>query len=229
MPLEGRQECVVRGAPEVPAVFFAAAAVRPVRADLREVPDLWVGEATWGDISALGRYRRESSTSHGRKRIMSASQTLTQSEVVDIMRSKRFVMLTTVTTEGKLVSHPMSPQEVTDEADVWFFVGLDGDQADALRAAPEVNLAFAEAGSWLSVSGSVEFVDDPVKVDQLWDGALEAYFDGVQDPKLGLIRVLGHSAQFWGIPGGKPAMLAQIAKAKISGARPSGETRTTDL
>lgn len=131
---------------------------------------------------------------------MSASSTLTQSEVVDIMRSKRFVMLTTVTAEGKLVSHPMTPQEVTDEADVWFFVGLDGDQADALRAAPEVNLAFAEAGSWLSISGSVEFVDDSAKIEQLWDGAVDAYFDGAKDPNLGLIRVIGNSAQFWGCP-----------------------------
>lgn len=160
---------------------------------------------------------------------MSASSTLTQSEVVDIMRSKRFVMLTTVTAEGKLVSHPMTPQEVTDEADVWFFVGLDGDQADALRAAPEVNLAFAEAGSWLSISGSVEFVDDSAKIEQLWDGAVDAYFDGAKDPNLGLIRVIGNSAQFWGVPGGKPAMLAQIAKAKIAGDRPAGKTRTTEL
>lgn len=158
-----------------------------------------------------------------------ASETLTQSAVVEIMRSKRFVMLTTVTSEGKLVSHPMTPQEVTDEADVWFFVGLDGDQADALRARPEVNLAFAEAGSWLSVAGSVEFVSEPAKVEQLWDGTVDSYFDGPEDPNLGLIKISSSSAQYWGMPGGKPAMLTQIAKAKVTGDRPAGETRTTEL
>lgn len=158
-----------------------------------------------------------------------AAENLTQDEVVDVMRSKRFVMLTTVTAEGKLVSHPMTPQQVTDDADVWFFVGLDTDQADALRAAPEVNLAFAEAGSWLSVSGRVEFVEDPQKTRELWEASTGSYFESPDDPRLGLIKVVGASAQFWGMPGGKLTALAQIAKAKVTGSAPAGGTRTTEL
>ncbi|MGP5078513.1 pyridoxamine 5'-phosphate oxidase family protein [Brachybacterium alimentarium] len=52
----------------------------------------------------------------------------------------------------------MTVQEVSDDADVWLFVDLESDHADALRANPAVNVAFSRSGSWLSLSGTVEFV-----------------------------------------------------------------------
>ncbi len=63
------------------------------------------------------------------------------------MRSGRIVMLTTNTAAGKLVAHPMTIQEVSDDADVWLYVDLESDHADALRANPAVNLAFSGSGS----------------------------------------------------------------------------------
>lgn len=160
---------------------------------------------------------------------MSTHETVSQSEVVAVMRSERIVMLTTNTAGGKLVAHPMTVQEVSDDADVWLFVDLESDHADALRVNPAVNLAFSGSGSWLSVSGTIEFINDRAKTEELWDGAVDAYFDGVDDPRLGLIRVDGDSAQFWGMPGGKPAVLAAMVKAKVTGNKPNGTSGTTEL
>lgn len=161
---------------------------------------------------------------------MSESTELTPETVIEVMREERFVMLSTATPDGKIVSHPMTPQEVTDDGDVWFFIGLQGDQADAIRANPQVNLAFAETGSWLSVSGVAEFVADRAKAEELWDGEVEAYFDGgLEDPNLGLLRVNGESAQYWGIPGGKVAAAVKIAAAKITGSEGPGRSGTTEL
>lgn len=155
---------------------------------------------------------------------------LTQENVVEVMRGERFVMLTSVATDGKLHSHPMTPQQVTDDADVWFFVGLQGDQADDLRSNPEVNLAFAETGSWLSVAGRIAFVEDRAKVDELWNDGVEAWFDGGKDdPNLGLARFVSDSAQYWGQPGGKVASLARIVKARATGERPKGSSDTVEL
>ncbi|MEJ6489292.1 pyridoxamine 5'-phosphate oxidase family protein [Leucobacter sp. USCH14] len=161
---------------------------------------------------------------------MSESTELTPETVIEVMREERFVMLSTATPDGKIVSHPMTPQEVTDDGDVWFFIGIQGDQADAIRANPQVNLAFAETGSWLSVSGVAEFVADRAKAEELWDGEVEAYFDGgLEDPNLGLLRVNGESAQYWGIPGGKVAAAVKIAAAKITGSEGPGRSGTTEL
>lgn len=160
---------------------------------------------------------------------MSAQKNLSQADVVEAMRAERIVMLTTSTAEGKLVSHPMTVQEVTEDGDAWLFIDLGSDQADALRAGPTVNLAFTGSGSWLSVSGTAELVDDRARIDRLWDGSVDAYFDGAEDPRLGLLHVGGDSARFWGVPGGAPAVLATIVKSKVTGGKPAGESGTTEL
>lgn len=155
---------------------------------------------------------------------------LSQSDVVSRLRDSRFVMLTSARGDGTLLSHPMTPQQVTDDADVWFFVGLDTEQATALKTSPEVNIAVSEAGSWLSVAGRAEFVQDRAKVDELWDDSVAAYMTGGKDdPNLGLLRVDGRSAEYWGMPGGKVAALAEILKAKVTGQKPQGGAGTTEL
>ena len=72
--------------------------------------------------------------------------TLTLKDVVDTLRDADIVMLTTALPNGKLLSHPLSVQGVTDDGDVWFFVGLQGGQAEALRSGPQVNLSISQAG-----------------------------------------------------------------------------------
>ena len=158
-----------------------------------------------------------------------ATDELDQADVVKILRGGDSVMLATALADGKILAHPMAPQEVTEDADVWFFLALDGDQAKALRTNPEVNISIAEAGNWLSVAGRVEFVDDEAKVDDLWSDSDKAWFDDRRDPNLGLIKVITHSAQHWGLPGGKASGLFRMVKSKITGDRPAGGTQTTEL
>src|SRR5699024_46718 len=129
------------------------------------------------------------------------SDELGQADVVKILRGSNSVMLATALADGKILAHPMTAQEVTEDADVWFFLALDGDQAEALRTNPQVNISVAEAGNWLSVAGRVEFVDDPATIDELWSESANAWFDGREDPNLGLIKVVTDSAQHWGLPG----------------------------
>ncbi len=161
---------------------------------------------------------------------MAETNTLTPAEVVEILQRANYLMLTTAGEGGKLLSHPMSPQQVTDDADVWFFLGLQGDQAQVLRRDPHVNLAVSEAGNWLSVSGQVQFVDDQAKIDELWNDEAGAYFEqGRDDPNLGLIKVVSDSAQHWGLSGGKLSAVAQMVKARVEGERPGGGSATTEL
>mgnify|MGYP001052912504 CR=1 FL=1 len=157
-------------------------------------------------------------------------QTLTQQDVAERLRRADLAMLTTALPDGTLLSHPMSIQGVSESVDVWFFLALDGGQAEALRGDPHVNLAVSEAGSWLSVAGRAAIVEDRAVIDELWNEQAREYFpDGKEDPNLGLLRVSGDSAQFWGLPGGKVAGVAQIVKAKVTGDQPPGGTGTVEL
>lgn len=174
-----------------------------------------------GQVSAAGDGQRTAGEA--------ATDELDRADVVKILRGSDSVMLATALADGTILAHPMAPQEVTEDADVWFFLALDGDQTKALRTNPEVNLSIAEAGNWLSVAGRVEFIDDQAKVDELWSDSAKAWFDDRRDPNLGLIKIVTHSAQHWGLPGGKASGLFQMVKSKITGDRPAGGTQTTEL
>lgn len=159
-----------------------------------------------------------------------AENALTQQDVVKKLEGAKWVMLTSARSDGKLLSHPMVPQRVNEDADVWFFLSLTGDQADILRQTRDVNIAVDEAGSWLSVSGRAELVRDPALVDELWNDQAAAWFEGGKsDPSLGLLKVTSDSAQFWGTPGGKVAALAQVVRSRVTGQRPTGSSDTTEL
>lgn len=157
-------------------------------------------------------------------------QDLTTVRVVEIMRGERFVMLSSVTAEGKIVSHPMTPLDVTAEADAWFITSSTSGLYETLVEGSEVNLAFAETGSWLSVSGSIRVVADRAKLEDLWNDRIGVYFeDGIDDPTVRLLRVDAESAQFWGTPGGRAAALLDLVASRITGERPSGTSGTTEL
>ena len=156
-------------------------------------------------------------------------QQLSKETVVKQLRNADWVMLTSTGADGKLVSHPMTPQEVTDDADVLFLFSTAVSQAEALRKSNHVNIAVSETGSWLSVAATVEFVDDQAKIDELWNEDMEAYFDGRNDPNLGLLRANAESAQSWGLSGGKIENLFEMAKSRVTGDKPDGGTGTAEL
>lgn len=218
----------------------AAVGTTPEAEDVDSVPGMGTAVASTaggGVASAAAAASASDDTEGGPTRGAGSSQAagetatndLGHADVVKILRGADTVMLATALPDGKILAHPMAPQEVTENAEVWFFLTLDGDQAKALRTNPEVNLSLAEAGNWLSVAGRVEFVNDRAKVEELWSDSAKAWFESREDPNLGLIKVVTDSAQHWGLPGGRASGLLKMIKSKITGDRPGGGTQTTEL
>jgi general stress protein 26 len=155
-----------------------------------------------------------------------------QQKVVEIMRSDRFCMLTSVGADdqGRLHSHPMTPQEVTDGGEVWFFIDTTSEQAANINAEKRINLAFSDGSTWLSVTGHGSVVHDRAKVEELWNSMVEAWFpDGKDSPNVALLRVEPDSAEYWDTPGGRVASTLAFAKTKITGDRPSGHSESVEL
>lgn len=158
--------------------------------------------------------------------------TTTREDIVKEMRSERFVMLTSRSDTGRLHSHPMTPLEVTDAADVYFFIGLATGHADNLRHDGHVNLAFTDNSTWLSVAGTATLLEGEEKtrkVADLWTDAAEAFYSGPSDPNLGVLRVTTESAQMWNQKGGIIGQLVDFAKMRISGDTPEGGSDTVTL
>lgn len=154
-----------------------------------------------------------------------------QDKVVEIMRDDRFCMLTSVGDQGRLHSHPMTPQQVTDDGDVWFFIDATSDQARNLTAEKRVNLAFANGSTWLSVAGHASLHEDRTRIDELWNPTVEAWFpEGKDAPEVRLLQVESDSAEYWDSPGGRIASALAFAKSKVTGERPDvGVSDTVDL
>lgn len=155
---------------------------------------------------------------------------LAQDAVVEIMRDDRFCMLTSVGPEGRLHAHPMTPQEVTDEGDVWFFLGQSSEQATNIDAEKRVNLAFSDGSTWLSVAGHGVVLRDQAKIEELWNPMVAAWFpDGPHSPEVALLHVESDSAEYWDTPGGRVASALAFVKSRLTGTRPSGHNETVDL
>ena len=161
------------------------------------------------------------------------SQDHSQEQVVEIMRGDRFCMLTSIGVhdQGRLHSHPMTPQEITEDGDVWFFVDATSEQAANVTAEKRVNLAFADSSTWLSVTGHASLHTDRAKIDELWNPVVEAWFpEGKDSEKVQLLLVEADSAEYWDSPGGAVASALAFAKSKVTGKKPDvGDSATVDL
>ena len=152
-------------------------------------------------------------------------------KVVEIMRSDRFCMLTSVGEQGRLQSRPMTPQRVTDDGDAWFFIDATSEHAARIRAEKRVNLAFSDGSTWLSVAGHGDVRRDREKIEELWNPVVEAWFpEGKDSPSVGLLFVESDSAEYWDTPGGRISSALAFAKAKVTGNRPDvGANESLDL
>ena len=133
-----------------------------------------------------------------------------QTKVHDLIRKTRLAMLTSVGPDGRLVSKPMATQDVEFDGDVWFIAERASEKVRNIEARPEVNVAYSDNSSWVSLSGTASVVDDPAKLAELWNTFTDAWMEGgPENPNNVLIKVDAHSAEYWDSPGSKVTQVAQ--------------------
>jgi general stress protein 26 len=152
-------------------------------------------------------------------------------KVAELLKGERFGFLTTITMDGRLTSRPMTLQEVEFDGDLWFFVERDSTPVQHITASPEVNVGVGSGGTWVSLTGDAEVVEDAAKKRDLWNSAVEAWFpQGPDDDSVVLLKVHADSAEYWDSPGGRLATAFSFVKAKVTGERiDAGENEKVDL
>ncbi|QGG41403.1 pyridoxamine 5'-phosphate oxidase family protein [Aeromicrobium yanjiei] len=139
-------------------------------------------------------------------------------KLVELTKDSRFCMLTTVDSDGSLVSRPMSRQEVDLDVEMWFIATRDSRKAQHLRANPTAAVTVSTDSSWVSLSGTAEIVDDTAKLEELWSTFAEAWLpEGPKDPNAVLVRFDASTAEYWDNPGGRVSTLISLAKSKLTG------------
>ena len=139
-----------------------------------------------------------------------------RAKVNELVERAQSAMLTTVTSDGGLVSRPMAVQEAEFDGDLWFFVNDDSDQVRQIRANPNVNVSLAndKKSEWTSIRGTAEIVHDRSKAEELWAKPLEAWFpDGLDTPGLALVKVHGEGAEYWDAANSKVRQLLGLGRA----------------
>lgn len=102
---------------------------------------------------------------------------------------------------GSLRGRPMSNNgKVEFDGDSWFFSYRDSPKVEEIEADPRVELAYiaTERGTWVSIEGSAEIVEDDARKRELWDDQLKAWFDGgPEDDEIVLLKVRAERIHAW--------------------------------
>ena len=118
-----------------------------------------------------------------------------------LVKDIKYTMMTTRNDENHLHSCPMNTTETSIGAkEIWFIGHSPCETVSSIEKNSEVNLAYVseDGKKYLSITGKAELVEDEAKLNELWSPIYNAYFEkGKEDPRVQLIKVTPHGAEYW--------------------------------
>jgi general stress protein 26 len=136
-------------------------------------------------------------------------------------------MMTTRRRDGHLRSRAMANQKRAPGADLWF-VTRDGSAKLAdITSDPHINLSYYRDGNreWVSVSGTAVISRDRETIHKLYAPDWKVWFGDEGDPRHGtpddprivLIGVTAHAAEFLEVNKSTPRLLFEFVKGWVTG------------
>src|SRR5687768_14624679 len=136
-------------------------------------------------------------------------------------------MLTTQTLGGEGHTRPMLVHDVDESGWLWFVTDRHSRKAWELSQNPRATIAFQskKGDRYVSVQGTAVVVRDDVKLQELWNPTMRAWFPrGRRDPEIALVAVRVERAEYWlGPPTRLPRAFA-ATKALLTGKRHTSGT-----
>ncbi|WP_213816039.1 pyridoxamine 5'-phosphate oxidase family protein [Glaciihabitans sp. dw_435] len=152
-------------------------------------------------------------------------------KIAALVKAAKIGILTTRTSEGKLVSRPLGMQEIEFDGTLWFFTQDPSPKTEDIAGDNQVNVAFESGKGWVSLAGTARVTRDPAKIDELWNTQAEAWFpEGRDDATVALLEVTADTVEYWSTDDPKLVTLFKVAKAAVTGGQPDvGENKTVTL
>jgi general stress protein 26 len=132
-------------------------------------------------------------------------------ELID--KAQTCFFCTAASPAGSTAARPMSVQEVDDAGHLWFLSADDSHKNQELERDARVTLYFQGSAhaDFLTLSGAASVSRDKEKIKQLWEPVVKTWFtEGVDDPRITVIRVAPSEGYYWTTKHGKA-----IAGAKM--------------
>ena len=139
-------------------------------------------------------------------------------ELVEAIRICLFS--TKLKTQDGATTRPMSAVKVCDKGNIYFFNQKDSDKNKEIEEDPKVQLFFSHPakGSYLVVNGTASITTDRKKIEELWNPAVEIWFEkGKDDPNISIIKVTPSSAYFWDTDGNQMINILKMAASFVTG------------
>ena len=101
--------------------------------------------------------------------------------------------------EDAFRARPMAIARVDENCDLWFITGRDSAKAHEIELDTWVQVICQKGwSSCVCISGYASLDSDRAKIEELWNPALKVWFpQGVDDPEIVLIRVVGELGEYW--------------------------------
>ena len=119
---------------------------------------------------------------------------------------------------GQLLQ-PMTHHADRATGEIWFITSIETDLVRAVGLGGRAQYCLASKAQDLhaSMSGTLEQVDDPEKLDSLWSPFASAWFaEGREDPKIILLRLTLLDAELWASSESAVVMGIEMVRAAIS-------------
>lgn len=142
----------------------------------------------------------------------------------EVMKGLDTAVLMTVsdTTSGRLHGRPMSIAAFEPDGVCWFFTDIDSPKVSEAKADPEAYVVCQDSSRQVVMRGNVGITRDREKMEKYYSKAVEVWFpDGLDDPKLCLMRFVPEEAEYWDLSGTKKLRyFVEAAKAFVTGETP---------
>ncbi|MFD2287493.1 pyridoxamine 5'-phosphate oxidase [Pedobacter petrophilus] len=141
----------------------------------------------------------------------------------ELAEGVRTCMFTTVSSSDEFGSRPMSTAKIEEDGSIWFFTNEYSLKSKEISKENNVLLSYSDPSknTYLTVKGKAELVDDQVRKEAYFSPFVKAWFpDGVEDPRLILIKVTPEEAEYWDSSSSKIVVLFSILKAVVTGDTP---------
>ncbi|WP_426329670.1 pyridoxamine 5'-phosphate oxidase family protein [Pedobacter sp. R-06] len=142
----------------------------------------------------------------------------------EMAESVRTCIFTTLSSGGEFGSRPMGTAKIEDDGSLWFYTNEYSPKSKEISKENNVLLAYSDPSNntYLTVKGKAELVDDKVRKEAYFSPFIKAWFpDGIEDPRLILIKVIPEEAEYWDASASKIVVLFSMLKAVVTGDTPN--------
>jgi general stress protein 26 len=139
-------------------------------------------------------------------------------------------MMVTRRSDGHLRARAMANQKYAGGADLWFVTREGSAKLVDIENDPHVNLSYYRDSNreWISISGTAVISRDRDKIRELYQPDWKIWFndegdplDGTpDDPRMVLIGVTVHAAEFLEVNKPRPVLLFEMVKGFVTGEEP---------